>query len=188
MQNIKKTVWMHKKKIYWLFGLTLILGLAIVAQAYVMTSIVDGVFLKKQSFSAIIPWLMLLLVILFVRSSTDYISKRIGVSIASKVKGETRKNLLAKYTANSVQLNEKGQTGEKVSMLLDGVDEMDSFYSQFIPQVMQSTFVPLLMLLVILTQHVNSGIILMVSAPFIPIYMIVIGIRTQKNRRRSWKN
>jgi ATP-binding cassette, subfamily C, bacterial CydD len=180
MQNIKKTVWMHKKKIYWLFGLTLILGLAIVAQAYVMTSIVDGVFLKKQSFSAIIPWLMMLLVILFVRSSTDYISKRIGVSIASKVKGETRKNLLAKYTANSVQLNEKGQTGEKVSMLLDGVDEMDSFYSQFIPQVMQSTFVPLLMLLVILTQHVNSGIILMVSAPFIPIYMIVIGIRTQK--------
>lgn len=180
MLNIKKTVWMHKKKIYWLFGLTLILGLAIVAQAYVMTSIVDGVFLKKQSFSAIIPWLMLLLVILFVRSSTDYISKRIGVSIASKVKGEIRKNLLAKYTANSVQLNEKGQTGEKVSMLLDGVDEMDSFYSQFIPQVMQSTFVPLLMLLVILTQHVNSGIILMVSAPFIPIYMIVIGIRTQK--------
>ncbi|MEZ2717482.1 thiol reductant ABC exporter subunit CydD [Niallia circulans] len=180
MQNIKKTVWMHKKKIYWLFGLTLILGFAIVAQAYVMTSIVDGVFLKKQSFSAIIPWLMLLLIILFVRSSTDYISKRIGVSIASKVKGETRKNLLKKYVANSVQLNEKGQTGEKVSMLLDGVDEMDSFYSQFIPQVMQSTFVPILMLLVILTQHVNSGIILIVSAPFIPIYMIVIGIKTQK--------
>ena len=180
MQNIKKTVWMHKKKIYWLAGLTLILGGAIVAQAYVMTSIVDGVFLKKQSFSAIIPWLLLLLVILFVRSSTDYISKRIGVSIASKVKGETRKNLLKKYVANSVQLNEKGQTGEKVSMLLDGVDEMDSFYSQFIPQVMQSTFVPILMLLVILTQHVNSGIILIVSAPFIPIYMIVIGIKTQK--------
>ncbi|WP_303985385.1 thiol reductant ABC exporter subunit CydD [Niallia circulans] len=180
MQNIKKTVWMHKKKIYCLFGLTLILGFAIVAQAYVMTSIVDGVFLKKQSFSAIIPWLLLLLIILFVRSSTDYISKRIGVSIASKVKGETRKNLLKKYVANSVQLNEKGQTGEKVSMLLDGVDEMDSFYSQFIPQVMQSTFVPILMLLVILTQHVNSGIILIVSAPFIPIYMIVIGIKTQK--------
>ena len=57
MQNIKKTVWMHKKKIYCLFGLTLILGFAIVAQAYVMTSIVDGVFLKEQSFSAIIPWL-----------------------------------------------------------------------------------------------------------------------------------
>ncbi|PAD83132.1 thiol reductant ABC exporter subunit CydD [Niallia circulans] len=180
MQNIKKTVWMHKKKIYCLFGLTLILGFAIVAQAYVMTSIVDGVFLKEQLFSAIIPWLLLLLIILFVRSSTDYISKRIGVSIASKVKGETRKNLLKKYVANSVQLNEKGQTGEKVSMLLDGVDEMDSFYSQFIPQVMQSTFVPILMLLVILTQHVNSGIILIVSAPFIPIYMIVIGIKTQK--------
>ncbi|EOR21888.1 thiol reductant ABC exporter subunit CydD [Cytobacillus oceanisediminis] len=180
MQNLKKTVWMHKKKIYYLLGLTLILGIAIVAQAYVMTSIVDGVFLKNQTFSAVIPWLLMLLAILFVRSSTDYVSKRIGVTIASDVKSDTRKTLLKKYVANSVQLAEKGQTGKKVSMLLDGVDEMDSFYSQFIPQVMQSTFVPILMLIVILTQHVNSGIILMVSAPFIPIYMIVIGIKTQK--------
>lgn len=180
MGNLKKTVWIHKKKVYFLMGLTLILGLAIVAQAYVMTSIVDGVFLKKQTFSAVIPWLIALLLILFVRSSMDYISKRIGVLIASDVKGDTRKKLLKKYVSNSVQLAEKGQTGEKVSMLLDGVDEMDSFYSQFIPQVMQSIFVPILMLIVISTQHMNSGIILMVCAPFIPIYMIVIGIKTQK--------
>lgn len=180
MGNLKKTVWIHKKKVYFLMGLTLILGLAIVAQAYVMTSIVDGVFLKKQTFSAVIPWLIALLLILFVRSSMDYISKRIGVLIASDVKGDTRKKLLKKYVSNSVQLAEKGQTGEKVSMLLDGVDEMDSFYSQFIPQVMQSIFVPILMLIVISTLHMNSGIILMVCAPFIPIYMIVIGIKTQK--------
>ncbi|WP_312094953.1 thiol reductant ABC exporter subunit CydD [Niallia sp.] len=180
MQNVKKTVWVHKQKIYFLLGLTFMLGLAIVAQAYAMTSIVDGVFLKNQTFSAIIPWLITLLFILFVRSCTDYISKRIGVSIASDVKYETRKNLLNKYFSNSILLAEKGQTGKKVSMLLDGVDEMDSFYSQFIPQVMQSTFVPILMLIVIFTQHMNSGIILTVSAPFIPIYMIVIGIKTQK--------
>ncbi|MFS9599391.1 ABC transporter transmembrane domain-containing protein, partial [Klebsiella variicola] len=59
-------------------------------------------------------------------------------------------------------------------------DEMDSFYSQFIPQVMQSIFVPILILIVVFTQHVNSGLILIVSAPFIPIYMIIIGIKTQK--------
>lgn len=180
MQNLKKTVWMYKKEVYFLLGLTFILGLAMVAQAYVMASIVDDVFLKNQTFSAVIPWLITLLIILFVRSSMDYISKRIGVSIGSDVKCKTRKKLLNKYVSNSVQLAEKGQAGEKVSMLLDGVDEMDSFYSQFIPQVMQSTFVPILMLIVISTQHVNSGIILLVSAPFIPIYMIVIGIKTQK--------
>jgi len=46
--------------------------------------------------------------------------------------------------------------------------------------VMQSIFVPILILIVVFTQHVNSGLILIVSAPFIPIYMIIIGIKTQK--------
>ncbi|TDQ41044.1 thiol reductant ABC exporter subunit CydD [Aureibacillus halotolerans] len=180
MQSLKKTVMMHKKSIYMLLVLTVFLGFAIIAQAFLMTDIIDGVFLKDQPFAAMIPLLLWLLLVLFVRACSDYLSKRIGVSLASRVKRDVRKHLLSKYASQSVALAEKGQTGKKVSMLLDGVDEMDSFYSQFIPQVMQSAFVPLLALIVIFTQHLNSGMILLVSAPFIPIYMIVIGIKTQK--------
>lgn len=180
MQKLKQTIWLYKKRIFLLMGLTLILGIAVITQAFAMTNIVDGVFLNRQTFSAVIPWFILLLFILLIRSSSDYLSKRIGVSIASDVKNATRKELLTKYAGSSIQLAEKGQTGKKVSMLLDGVDEMDSFYSQFIPQVMQSTFVPILVLIIIFTQHINSGLILLVSAPFIPIYMIIIGIKTQK--------
>ncbi|WP_226035183.1 thiol reductant ABC exporter subunit CydD [Aquibacillus saliphilus] len=180
MQNLKKTVWMHNKRLYFLVGLTLLLGFAIVVQAFLMTTIVEGVFLENLSFSAITTWLVALVLILLIRAVSDYLSKRIGVSIASDVKRDVRKRLITKYAQQPVQLAEKGQTGKKVSMLLDGVDEMDSFYSQFIPQVMQSTFVPLLAMIVVFTQHVNSGIILLLSAPFIPIFMIVIGMKTQK--------
>ncbi|GGM24074.1 cysteine ABC transporter ATP-binding protein [Paraliobacillus quinghaiensis] len=180
MQNLKNTVFMHKKRIIYLMGLTLFLGLAIIVQAFAITSIVDGVFVQKNSFSAIVPWLIILAIVLLIRAVSDYMSKRIGVLIASDVKGDVRKNLLNKYARHPVALAEKGQTGKKVGMLLDGVDEMDSFYSQFIPQVMQSTFVPLLTMIVIFTQHINSGIILLITAPFIPIFMIVIGIQTQK--------
>jgi len=180
MQKLKQTIWLYKKSIFILMGLTLLLGIAIITQAFAMTSIVDGVFLKDQSFADIVPWLLLLLLILLMRSGSDYLSKRIGVSIASDVKGNIRRELLTKYTNSSLHIAGQGQTGKKVSMLLDGVDEMDSFYSQFIPQVMQSIFVPILILIVVFTQHVNSGLILIVSAPFIPIYMIIIGIKTQK--------
>lgn len=180
MQKLKQTIWLYKKSIFILLGLTLLLGIAIITQAFAMTRIVDGVFLKDESFADIVPWLLLLLLILLMRSGSDYLSKRIGVSIASDVKGNIRRELLTKYTNSSLHIAGQGQTGKKVSMLLDGVDEMDSFYSQFIPQVMQSIFVPILIVIVVFTQHVNSGLILIVSAPFIPIYMIIIGIKTQK--------
>ncbi|KAB8125918.1 thiol reductant ABC exporter subunit CydD [Gracilibacillus oryzae] len=180
MDNIKQTVWMHKKRIYLLVIFTFLFGIAIIAQAFMMTKVIDGVFLHNQSFSDMIPWLLVLLFILLLRFAADYVSKRIGVSIATDVKRNVRKKLLIKYAKIDLPLAGRGQTGRKVSMLLDGVDEMDSFYSQFIPQVMQSTFAPLLMLIVIFTQHINSGLILLVSAPFIPIFMIIIGIKTQK--------
>lgn len=180
MQRIKHSLRAHKTSLILLLLLTLLLGGAIIVQAYTITLIVNDIFLEGASFSSVIEWLALLLVALTVRSISDYYSKKIGVKIASAVKEETRKELLEQYK-HQISVSEKqGVVGEKVSMLLDGVDEMDSFYSQFIPQVMQSAFVPLLTLIIIFTQHVNSGIILMVTAPFIPIFMIVIGIKTQK--------
>lgn len=180
MDNIKQTVMKHKKRIYLLVLFTFLFGMAIIAQAFMMTKVIDGVFLQNQSFIVLVPWLCMLLFVLLVRFASDYASKQIGVAIAAEVKRDVRKELLKKYAKIDFSLVGRGQTGRKVSMLLDGVDEMDSFYSQFIPQVMQSTFAPLLILIVIFTQHINSGLILLISAPFIPIFMIIIGIKTQK--------
>lgn len=180
MDNIKQTVMKYKKRMFLLVIFTLLFGMAIIAQAFMMTKVIDGVFLDNQSFMVIIPWLFMLLFVLLIRFAADYASKQIGVSIAAEVKRDVRKELLKKYARIDFSLVGRDQTGRKVSMLLDGVDEMDSFYSQFIPQVMQSTFAPLLILIVIFTQHINSGLILLVSAPFIPIFMIIIGIKTQK--------
>ncbi|CQR47558.1 ATP-binding/permease protein CydD [Paraliobacillus sp. PM-2] len=180
MQRIKQSLSAHRTSLILLLLLTLLLGIAIIVQAFSITLIVNDVFLEGVRFSSIMGWLALLLLALMVRSIADYYSKKIGVRIASAVKKETRAKLLDRYKHQMTNSEEQGLVGEKVSMLLDGVDEMDSFYSQFIPQVMQSAFVPLLTLIIICTQHINSGIILMITAPFIPIFMIVIGIKTQK--------
>lgn len=180
MQQIKQSLLTHKRYLLLLIGLTLLLGASIIVQAYAITKIVHDIFLGGVAFSHIIRWAAILFFVLATRSITDYYSKKIGVAMASEVKVSTRAKLLDTYHYQISNLKAEGRTGEKVSMLLDGVDEMDSFYSQFIPQVMQSTFVPILSLVVIFIEHANSAIILMVTAPFIPIFMIVIGIQTQK--------
>ncbi|WP_079709612.1 thiol reductant ABC exporter subunit CydD [Paraliobacillus ryukyuensis] len=180
MNQIKQSLQMHKLRLIMLAFLTLLLGTSIIIQALAITYVVNGIYIDDVSFLSIVKWLIILFGALLIRATADYLSKKIGISIASHVKKQTRVRLLNKYRNEITSVENRGQTGEKVSMLLDGVDEMDSFYSQFIPQVMQSAFVPLLTLIIIFTQHMNSGIILMVTAPFIPIYMIVIGIQTQK--------
>lgn len=65
-------------------------------------------------------------------------------------------------------------------MFLDAVDEVDAYFSQYWPQVIQTSIIPLLILVVVFSQHWISGVIMMVTAPFIPLFFIIIGIATQK--------
>ena len=63
--------------------------------------------------------------------------------------------------------------------MMDTVDEIDSYFSDYIPQVIQATIIPLIILVVIFTQHIATGLIIMITAPFIPIFMMIIGFKTK---------
>ncbi len=160
--------------------LSILIGVMIVAQAYLLVTIIDGVFLQKQSFSEVLPLLGGLLFVFFLRTLFSYLSGRTGVKLGAQAKSFFRKALLKKYSRNPLQASLQGQSGQKVSMMMDAVDEMDSYFSSYIPQVIRSAFIPILILVIVFMEHVNTGLIMLITSPFIPIFMIIIGLQTKK--------
>lgn len=154
-------------------------GVAIIGQAYLFVLIVDQIFLKGNSFSNIIPYLLWLIVALFARTLFNYLSGRTGVKMATKVKGDLRSALLNKFSRNPMQASLQGQSGQKVSVMMDTVDEIDSYFSGYIPQMIQSTIIPIMLLIVIFMEHAATGFIIIITAPFITIFMIIIGFNTK---------
>lgn len=71
-------------------------------------------------------------------------------------------------------------------MALDAVDEADSYFSQYIPRMVETVIIPILILVVTFTQHANSGIIMLVTAPFIPIFMILVGLKTKNKSEEKY--
>ncbi|WP_029270679.1 thiol reductant ABC exporter subunit CydD [Virgibacillus alimentarius] len=185
MVQLKDMAIKQKSRIICLCIFAFLSGLAIIGQAYFLVTIVDHIFLQKQSFHEIVPAMIGLLVVLIARSVFNYLSGQIGVKMASKVKRDLRKSLLNKYTANPVQASLKGQSGKKVSVILDAVDEIDSYFSSYIPQLIQASVVPLVILVTVFTQHIYSGLIIIVTAPFIPIFMIIIGGKTKQKSEKQ---
>ncbi|WDH75688.1 MULTISPECIES: thiol reductant ABC exporter subunit CydD [Exiguobacterium] len=159
---------------------SVMIGLSILAQAYLIVDIVDRIFLKDESFEAVIPALLWLVVALLVRALFGYVSGRIGASLSEKAKQTLRLQLLDRYATSPVESSLTGQSGKKVSVFMDAVDEVDAYFSQYWPQVIQTSIIPLLILVVVFSQHWISGVIMMVTAPFIPLFFIIIGIATQK--------
>ncbi|WP_067724840.1 thiol reductant ABC exporter subunit CydD [Oceanobacillus damuensis] len=179
MDRLKQLMMEQKSKLISMFILAVLSGFAIIGQAYLFVIIVDRIFLKGYGFSQVIPLLIGLLAVLLTRTLFTYLNLRTGIKMASTIKGKLRRSLLNKYSNSPLQASLHGQSGQKVSVMMDTVDGIDSYFSSYIPQVIQSTVIPLMLLVVIFMEHWTTGIIILITAPFIPVFMMIIGFKTR---------
>ena len=151
------------------------LGLSIVAMAWFIVRVVDGVFLQGEGFTDVLPFLLLTAVALLFRSLFTWLSGRIGIRLGTQIKQEYRQRLTADADQKTRRL-----TGERTGVFVDAVDEVEGYVKNYYPQLIQSSTVPLVLLAAIFYMNWVSGLILLVTAPFIPIMMIVVGKNAEK--------
>ncbi|SES01302.1 thiol reductant ABC exporter subunit CydD [Salipaludibacillus aurantiacus] len=180
MTQLKQMAQEQKKSRSALMVSSFMIGASIIAQAWFIVLIVDHIFLNNGAFGETYFWLGGLLAALLTRALFTYVNGRTGMKMASHVKSDVRKKLLNKFSRNPLQASLKGQSGEKVSVLMDSVDEIDNYFRHYYPQMIQSSIVPLMLLIAVFWMNWVSGLILVITAPFIPIMMIVVGKNTQK--------
>ncbi len=180
MNILKQLAKDQKRTQLFLFLSSLFLAGTVIGQAYFFVSIVNQVFLEKVGYQQVLPLLGSLLIVLVARSLFTYLNGLAGIKMAKNVKRKIRTQLFEKYSRNPLQTSLKGQSGNKVSVAIDMIDELDGYFSKYIPQVIQTSIIPLTILIVVFYLHFPSGVIMMVTAPFIPIFYIIIGIMTQK--------
>lgn len=163
------------------------IGLAIIAQSYAIVQIVNEVFIKKSAFSATFPYIAVLIGAIIIRVICTSVNRQLGVRLSTNVKKRVRQSLLKKWQQDPLQISVKGQTGSKVTMLIEMIDQLESYYRDYVPQVIQSMLVPFILLIAVFMTHIYSGLILLCTAPLIPVVYIIVGLQTQKKSERQLK-
>lgn len=163
------------------------IGLAIIAQSYAIVQIVNEVFIKKSAFSATFPYIAVLIGAIIIRVICTSVNRQLGVRLSTNVKKRVRQSLLKKWQQDPLQISVKGQTGSKVTMLIEMIDQLESYYRDYVPQVIQSMLVPFILLIAVFMTHIYSGLILLCTAPLIPVAYIIVGLQTQKKSERQLK-
>lgn len=166
--------------------ISLALGVAIISQAALMAEAVQRIFVEKASFSSVIVLLGIMLSVMGVRTLLVYSNGKVGLHMAARAKTNLRANVLQNLTHASILSNLDGQTGGKVSIALDAVDEADSYFSQYMPRMMEVAIIPILILVFAFTQHANTGLIMLLTAPFIPLFMILVGLQTKNKSEEKY--
>ena len=180
MNDLKQLAFQRKNKMAFLAAASVLKGVATIGQALFFVAIADRVFLQNATFASLIPLFVGLLSAILLRAGAGYAIGRAGVNLAADVKSEFRNTLIKSFASNPLQSAAQGQSGQKVSLLMDAVDEVDGFFSKYIPQMIQTYIIPVLLLVVIFTQNWTSGVIILITAPFIPVFMAMVGKGTKK--------
>jgi ATP-binding cassette subfamily C protein CydD len=66
------------------------------------------------------------------------------------------------------------------------VERLEPYFARYLPQVALSMLVPLLVVVFVFPRDVASGILLLVTAPVIPIMMVLVGSYAEEHIKRQW--
>ncbi|HEY3991535.1 MAG TPA: thiol reductant ABC exporter subunit CydD, partial [Ktedonobacteraceae bacterium] len=164
-----------------------VLGILVLFQAYYLSQGITAAFLRSQSLSEVWPLLLALLIILLLRALVSGGKTLLANQIASYLKQETRQKVLSHLFTLGPAMTREERSGELVNTLVEGVEALDPYFSQYVPQVFLAVLVPALVVIMICRVDLPSGIILLIMVPTLPFLMAVAGMMAGAETRRHWR-
>ena len=166
----KLTNLVFKYKIYPALMLIMsVLSISVVIQNVSIAKLLNHMLYHHKH--SLIGLFILILVILLARATFNMLNQRIGDHMATKVKYDLRQQVINKNSTRAI--------GEQMNILTESIDGIAPFFQSYLPQVFKSMMIPVAIIVAMCYVHLSTAIIMMVTAPFIPMFYIIFGLKTR---------
>jgi ATP-binding cassette subfamily C protein CydCD len=163
-------------------------GLLTIAQARSLSLAVNRIFIEGQTLQSTSRLLYTLIYIIAARALLVWVSEVSAKSVAVRVKENLRNTLLSHIIALGPAYTHRQRTGELTTDAIEGIEALDAYFSQYLPQLVLSAVVPLSILIFVFPLDLLSGFILLLTAPLIPVFMILIGKAAETLTNRQYES
>ena len=175
----------HKGQLL-LLGLTcLVESLSIVGQAWFFGTLINNFIFLEHTLADEMNTISYLAIAIIVRLLAHYIQEAVANRLGSAVKASFREHALEHMFKLGVQHKERH--GDVIHLLTDGLEQVDAYVARYIPQILYAIMIPLIMGIAIVDALPIIGIILIVTVPLIPFFMILIGKQADRLNKEQWE-
>ncbi|HEX9803568.1 MAG TPA: thiol reductant ABC exporter subunit CydD, partial [Gammaproteobacteria bacterium] len=112
---------------------------------------------------------------------------QVAFSAAARVKLALRERLYRRMQALGPVYLQGERSGELSGLLVDGVEKLEAYYASYLPQMALVALVPLAILAFVFPLDWISGLVMVLTAPVIPLFMILIGKGAERLNRKQWR-
>ncbi|HAY93539.1 cysteine/glutathione ABC transporter permease/ATP-binding protein CydD [Shewanella sp.] len=193
----KKACGLFLKLSLWL---GMISAVAMVAQAYIIATILDGVIIGQvipltdnaQTISSSVnidtytPHFIALIALMLLRALLAYGRERASFEAGKRLRGHIRAAVMDKLTKLGPAFIKGKPAGSWASIVLEQVEDLQDFYARYLPQTSLAGFIPILILAAVFPINWAAGLILLLTAPLIPMFMILVGMGAADANRKNF--
>ncbi len=156
----------------------------LIVQYRQVASFANSIMVRGASFEPVMVVLIGIVAAVLLRGFFQFLSDLTARRLAVQIKSKIRHELLQK----AARLQFQGQTDKNDfhALMIDGVETLDLYFSQYVPQIFISVFIPLTILLFVFPLDRLTGLVLLLTAPLIPIFMVLIGRHAKAVTSQQW--
>ncbi|NIX78115.1 thiol reductant ABC exporter subunit CydD [Microvirga terricola] len=153
----------------------LIGGALLILQASLLASVLHDAIIGRADRVTLLPSILAIGGLIGLRAALAFVSERAGASAAETIKSRLRAALFTRLLDESPAWTAARPSGAIASMIVDQVEALEGFFARFIPALVAAAILPLAFAVVVLPVEPVVGLLFLVTAPLIPVFMALVG-------------
>ncbi|WPL82442.1 thiol reductant ABC exporter subunit CydD [Bordetella hinzii] len=162
----------------------LLSGALLVAQAWFLAHVLHEAIVAQAPRAELLKPIAFIALLILLRACLGWVGERAGASAAESIKRQVREALFARLLARGPQWSRGQASGELASAMIEQVEALDGFFAKYLPAMGAAAILPVAFSVIVLPFDVVSGLLLLVTAPLIPLFMALVGWGAEAASRR----
>lgn len=161
-------------------------GILIVAQAWVLASLLHALIVEQVPRETMISRFMILAGLFVARALNHLVREQVGFRCGEAVRQQIRRLVLDRLQQLGPAWVSGKPAGSWATIILEQIEDMQDYYARYLPQMYLAALIPLLILVAVFPINWAAGLILFFTAPLIPLFMALVGMGAADANRRNF--
>ena len=179
-QQLKQIIAPEAKRLHLALIFAVLGALLFIGQSWLLAQLFVGLLNNSQSSTALTaafgtPYAIALVLCFILRPLAQYTRERLSQTASLNARKSLRKRLLGTLASLGPERQTLGADGALSTQLLEQVDALDGYISRYYVQLYLVLITPLLISIAAFYYSPLAAILMLMTAPLVPIFMILVG-------------
>ena len=162
-------------------------GLLLILQAALLSRIIHRAFIDNLSQTALNPLFLILCGLVLLRAGLAWTREVSGFYAGAGVRQEVRMALIHHINTLGPVQADRPHSGALSTAIVEQVEALQAFYAHYLPQLALAVSIPAAIAAFVFPISWAAGGLLLLTAPLIPLFMILIGMGAENISQKNFQ-